>query len=607
MRRAIALPHLEGRRGVLLRLLYLALAGFLLFVLAGALIVNGLDLFRNVPNSMAFGFRTVSLEEGAVIRYLQPATRAAGVRSGDRVAAIDGVPVPAGASEFEVGARLGRVAGDSVALTLRHDDGTAATIRLPRAPDTWSQTDPRSGLPLWLAVAIEMVIIHLHGGVLVAASILLFRRRSRDAEAMLFAVAFLLIAVSPLGGFWLFAVFGWPDAVFRATGALGWVLAIPAIAAFPDGRFASRTAVAATLVGWLMMAASLTSTVTGGLFPDTLRSAGWGLVVLALALAVVRRYRATPAGAERQQIKWAMTGFCVALLSFAVSYAMDIFALWPEMRGDPVPFLLMLLFPLTSVALPLGLLVSLLRYRLYDAESAISRSIAYGVLTLALVAIFAGSEKLIEALGEEYFGASLGALAGGLGAAIAAVMIAPLHHRLTHWAERRFQDAIVRLRKGLPALVADLRETGGLNDIAEAVLRRIEQGTRAVRGALVVGGDVVAVRHVDAAEAERWFAGWAPAGTDGIDHAPGDLLFPVRVPLEADGCGHVGWILLGPRPDGSLFGKDEREALAEIADPVARAVAIVQRREARQAELEMRIAALETAVAGRPWRRKAPA
>jgi hypothetical protein len=67
----------------------------------------------------------------------------------------------------------------------------------------------------------------------------------------------------------------------------------------------------------------------------------------------------------------------------------------------------------------------------------------------------------------------------------------------------------------------------------------------------------------------------------------------MRMPLEADGHGRVGWLLLGPRPDGSFYGKDEREALTEIADPVARAVEIVRAREARVAEQSQVIARIE--------------
>jgi len=50
-------------------------------------------------------------------------------------------------------------------------------------------------------------------------------------------------------------------------------------------------------------------------------------------------------------------------------------------------------------------------------------------------------------------------------------------------------------------------------------------------------------------------------------------------PLRANGIGQVGWLLLGPRPDGSFYCKDERETLAVIAEPIARALATAMERE----------------------------
>jgi hypothetical protein len=83
----------------------------------------------------------------------------------------------------------------------------------------------------------------------------------------------------------------------------------------------------------------------------------------------------------------------------------------------------------------------------------------------------------------------------------------------------------------------------------------------------------------------------------------------MRVPLRVRHLGGapIGWILLGPRPDGSFYGKDEQEALAEIADPVARAVQIVLLREKREAAgreeialLHARLASLEEAIGSAP-------
>ena len=81
-----------------------------------------------------------------------------------------------------------------------------------------------------------------------------------------------------------------------------------------------------------------------------------------------------------------------------------------------------------------------------------------------------------------------------------------------------------------------------------------------------------------------WRAGWLPSPSEGLDCAKRDTLFPLRIPLDAEGHGRVGWLLLGPRPDGSFFGGDEREALEETADPIARALAIAEARERLDAE-----------------------
>ena len=72
----------------------------------------------------------------------------------------------------------------------------------------------------------------------------------------------------------------------------------------------------------------------------------------------------------------------------------------------------------------------------------------------------------------------------------------------------------------------------------------------------------------------------------------------------------LGYILIGPRPDGSVLSKDEQKALVDVAEPVTRAVRNVIKREQREHEVaatiglhEARIAELEAKlaeVAGKP-------
>ena len=57
------------------------------------------------------------------------------------------------------------------------------------------------------------------------------------------------------------------------------------------------------------------------------------------------------------------------------------------------------------------------------------------------------------------------------------------------------------------------------------------------------------------------------------------------MPLRAHGEIHLGWLLVGPRPDGTSLSKDEREILEEIADPIARAIRIVIKREKEEQDV----------------------
>lgn len=145
-----------------------------------------------------------------------------------------------------------------------------------------------------------------------------------------------------------------------------------------------------------------------------------------------------------------------------------------------------------------------------------------------------------------------------------------MHRKLDAWAERRFQHNLVTLRK-LPELVGDLRETANLERLADTALDRIGTTLRATGGAIVLSdGSVIALRG------------------EGDD-------YPLRLPLDDEAFGHVGELRLGPRPDGTLYGKDEREALVSVTGQVARAIAIVRERGATEGRWQQQLDELREA------------
>ncbi len=588
-----ALPSL---RGLWLALYTIAWAGALALALIGPFRAAERMYERSAQPSWAlYGLLNQSDQDGPYITagYTDEARRA-GVRLGDRITAIDGIST-AGASSAGLRERLLGVEG-SARFSLRSADGAVRQVRLSRSEDHAAARNRLAGISRSTEIAMVLFSILVLPAFLVPAAVLLLVRRRREAVPAFLSLGFLLICGTDF--YVQGADLGMPDGASGLLAGAGWVLLLLAILAFPDGRFVPRWTRFAAPV--LLLTPLVVARYNGLLLV--------GAEILLVAAALVLRYRRLGAGAERQQLRVAFFGFFIGMLLLAL--IVPPLAAWDAlMAADPrwEVWLTSFAFPLFSTALPMmavGLMVSILRYRLYDADALISRSVTYGALTVLLLAIFAASQRAIEALGEAYFGGSLGAMAGAIGAAVAAVMIVPLHNRVSRWAEKKFQKQLIRLRQGLPTLVGDLRETAGLERIAAAVLDSVTQGVRASRAALTVGDELVEARGIERDKVEAWRAGWTPAAHDGLDCDRGDPLLPMRVPLEADGHGRVGWLLLGPRPDGSFYGRDEREALAEIADSVARALEIVRARGEHDEKLKRRLTAIEARLAAAPSKGK---
>jgi hypothetical protein len=252
----------------------------------------------------------------------------------------------------------------------------------------------------------------------------------------------------------------------------------------------------------------------------------------------------------------------------------------------------------------MGLLVALLRFRLYDAEAVISRSANFALITLGVAAVFAATADGLKQIILNYYGNSGSTAPVVFAAAVATVVISPLQERIQRWSEHRFQRNLVKLREDLPQCALELRESASIDELLDEILRRIEEGTRATRLAVIVDGRIAGTRGISDDAAEDWVAGFEPSECRDALCSARDKLFPIRVPLETVTEKSVGWLLIGPRPDGSLLSKDEQEVLVEVAAPIARAIRIVIRRNERDQlllgrieEQQQRITALEERLA----------
>jgi hypothetical protein len=180
-----------------------------------------------------------------------------------------------------------------------------------------------------------------------------------------------------------------------------------------------------------------------------------------------------------------------------------------------------------------------------------------------------------------------------MAAALSTVMVNPIQERIQRWSENKFQKNLVLLRDDLPECVRDLRETASLREMVDEILERVDRGVRAVRSAVIVHGQLLQSRDISSEEVEQWKN--SKLGSDYRDDVcePTDKLFPIRVPLipSSDNEPPIGFLVVGPRPDGSIPSRDEQKALKGVSEPIARAIRTVIKREAREIKVAQLIEA----------------
>ena len=225
-------------------------------------------------------------------------------------------------------------------------------------------------------------------------------------------------------------------------------------------------------------------------------------------------------------------------------------------------------FALAALFLQLGLLIALLRYRLYDAEIAIGRSVNFAVITLGVAAVFAAAGDALKQIVYNYSGNTSNEGPIIFAAALATIMVNPIQERVQRWSEKRFQKHLFLLRNDLPQSVRDMRETASLDEMVGEILAQVDRGVRAVRSPMIVNGCVLAVRGIGRDEVDAWRTSvFAQDYKSDICEAS-DRIFPIRVPLipSSDQEEPIGYLLVGPRPDGSVASRDEQNALAEVSE-----------------------------------------
>jgi hypothetical protein len=191
------------------------------------------------------------------------------------------------------------------------------------------------------------------------------------------------------------------------------------------------------------------------------------LAGLGAVISVLVRFRRAR-GDERQQIKWFASAAALTLVWYLV--------FGQSTRGLPgaiVALSGLLVIP----SIPIATGIAILRYRLYDIDIIINRTLVYGSLTATLVALYFGGIVVLQRVFVLLTGqqSTLAVVASTL---LIAALFTPLRRRIQAFIDRRFYRRKYDARKTLEAFSAKLREEtdlGALNSELVGVVRETMQ------------------------------------------------------------------------------------------------------------------------------------
>jgi hypothetical protein len=330
----------------------------------------------------------------------------------------------------------------------------AAAIGIPSAAVGWLVTRRQPGNPLgWLFLVIAICLF-----------------LSTDGEDYA-AVSYLLGHHLPFGPVGLVL-----DGIWGPT----LVLFVLVILLFPDGRLPSavwRWALRAYLVVFSAFLVATAAAMAGALAGHPIRvdstgglaavdhPSGWfnavqgpiTVIVAALSLAFIARQALSwrrAAGDRRQQLKWLASGATITMVCVILGSTVGVG--W-----------------FGVAALPISMGVAILRYRLYEIDRIISRTLAYAIVTGLLVGVYAGLVLLATRVLSVHTPVAVAAAT-----LAAAALFNPLRRRVQHMVDRRFNRARYDADRIVAAFASRLKgevDLGSIrDDLAGAVQRALE-------------------------------------------------------------------------------------------------------------------------------------
>ncbi|HLW02437.1 MAG TPA: GAF domain-containing sensor histidine kinase [Ktedonobacterales bacterium] len=413
--------------------------------------------------------------------------------------------------------------------------------------------------------AFNTALLNVLALVWVAVGLVIFWQRSDDRVALFASLALILMGTSFSPVTYLLVIVFGPTSpggvLITGLEVVAWSSIGLSLVLFPDGRFVprwTRWLVLGYLVSQVPLILPANSSFTLGQWPSLLLAVPIIVAEVVLLFAQVYRYRRVSSAVQRQQTKWVLFALLVAIPIDVANVLPTL--VFPTFRQPGPWHTLYIVFsevtlPAIVLLIPLAIGFAILRYRLWEVDLLLNRTLVYGLLTACSIGLYllvvVGLGTLLSAGGNLFF--SL------LATAIIAALFHPLRERLQRVVNRLMFGERDDPYRVLLRLGQRLEHTLAPEKVLPAIVETLAQALKLPYAAIAWQQDAAAAESsIVAAFGNR-------KASERCLHIP--LIYQQEV---------VGALILAPRSPGESLDAADQRLLHDLARQVSVAVHAVR-------------------------------
>jgi hypothetical protein len=309
-----------------------------------------------------------------------------------------------------------------------------------------------------------------------AVALLIVLRKSDDWMAMLVGLMLVMQGTNNTATVLQNSLSIW-SVLSNGVNYLATVLLALVFALFPNGRFVPHWT-RWLMIGWAIVNVILLLPLN--LFPNGLSFwlpiyiLLWFVVFFTLAGAQLYRYFRVSNPLQRQQTKWVVFSLAIVLLLVLGGFLPILFSPSLGQKGSLYQAFISTFGNFLLILIPLSLAIAILRYRLWDVDVLINKTLVYGTLTATLALIYIGLVIGLQALLRGIISQD-NSVAIVVSTLAIAALFQPLRHRIQNVIDRRFYRRKYDAAKIVEAFSATLRSEVDLNQLREHLAAVVEE------------------------------------------------------------------------------------------------------------------------------------